>query len=137
MSQILPGRSTVGICLCCGGCGHSLDVHRALGQAVAHRDGPQQTFLSVLSADSLSQGPSIQKAIGVDLCTHREGNAGKMFHFRPRGHWPTPCSEEVSLFASDAKCEDGGRRKARRSQMKVAKPNELTAVMRSSDRLSL
>lgn len=43
--RFLFSHSAAVSCLCCGGCGHLLDVWWASGQAVAHRDGALQTSL--------------------------------------------------------------------------------------------
>lgn len=68
------------ICLRCGGCGQSLDVQWASGQARSPQRQPA-TDLPVLSADSVSQGPPPQskRPSKPGSANTQGGETGKMF----------------------------------------------------------
>lgn len=80
--QFILAPVSKGNCLCCGSCGHPLDVQRALGQPVARRDGLPQTSLSC-QLTLFPRVPQCQRSSeSVSANTWGE-EAGKMFRFVP------------------------------------------------------
>lgn len=79
-SQIPFGHSTEVNCLCCGGCGHSLDVLWASGQPVAHRDGLLRTSLC-RQLTPFPRVPQSQRPSESISANTQGGEAGKMFRF--------------------------------------------------------
>ena len=71
-------------CLCSGGCGHSLDVQRASGQPVAHRDGLLQTSPSC-QLTPFPGSPNPKGHQSQSLQTHKEEKLEKLFRFIPSG----------------------------------------------------
>lgn len=76
------GPHSKGNCLCCGSCGHPLDVQRAFGQPVACRDGLPQTSLSC-QLTRFPRVPQCQRPSESVPASTWEGEAGKMFTFVP------------------------------------------------------
>lgn len=80
VSQIPFGHSTEVNCLCCGVCGHSLDVQWASGQPVAHRDGRLQTSPSC-QLTWFPRAPQSKRPSESISANTQGGEAGKMFRF--------------------------------------------------------
>lgn len=80
VSKIPSDRSTEVNCLCCGGCGHSLDVQWASGQGVAHKDVLLQTSLSC-QLTPFPRVPQSKRPSESISANTQGGEAWQMFRF--------------------------------------------------------